>query len=114
MLLLAVWLPATVHCELESIGAIPMDECCETAAGGSGGHSDNACKTVEDSSYKLECFAALPDPPETPAVSIVLRVVSCAPGSGAVAAKQSPFETHHLPQFVIRTALPIRGPSVTG
>jgi hypothetical protein len=111
LLLLAVWLPATAHCRLEALGVIAVDQCCETNSDGKG-HSDSACKDVEDGSYKTECAAILPAPSDTVVILSDLCVVSCPTASEGVDVTQTEFQTHHLPQFVIRTAQPIRGPSL--
>ena len=111
LLLLAMWLPATVHCELESVGILPMDECCETQ--GPGNHRcDSGCNIVEDGGIKTECVNVLPAPPM---VCIVLPELSLLPVTHtlrAVKPHQTNFENNHLPQFLIGTALPIRGPSL--
>lgn len=111
LLVLAMWLPATAHCRLEALGVISIDECCETSADGKS-HSDSACKDVEDSSYKTECAALLPSPPDSFVIVIDLCVLACAVESDGVDATETEFQTHHLPQFVIITAQPIRGPSL--
>lgn len=108
--LLAVWLPATAHCGLEAVGLVPLDECCESAPNGDH-KSDNACKVLEDSGYKAECAAKLPSPPE---IFVILATITVLPSTvvmDGLEIVQGTFETHFLPQFVIQTALPIRGPS---
>jgi hypothetical protein len=110
LLLLAVWLPATAHCRLEAIGVIAVDQCCETTSEGNG-HSDSACRDVEDSSYKTECPATLPAPPNCQIIVIDLCTLPCPVSFNSIDPTQTEFQTHHLPQFVIATAQPIRGPS---
>ena len=111
LLLLALWLAATAHCRLEALGVIPIDQCCETSSDGKN-HSDSACKDVEDSSYKTECALIAPVPSDSFVILIDLCVLPCPAVSDGVDATETAFEAHHLPQFVIATAQPIRGPSL--
>ena len=111
LLLLAVWLPATAHCRLEAIGVIAVDPCCETNSEGKG-HADSACKSIEDSGYKTECVATLPAPCDSVIIVIDLCALLCPAASDGIDATQTESQTLYLPQFVIRTAQPIRGPSV--
>ena len=111
LIVLATWLPATAHCRLEAIGMIPLDECCETTAGGEH-HSDSACKNVEEISYKVECAAALPARPDTVSALIELCAIRCPTESVGIDLTQTDFLTLHLPQFFINTALPVRAPSL--
>jgi hypothetical protein len=111
LLLLVCWLPATAHCGLESIGLVPMDECCEKNSSGDQ-HADAGCKVVEDSGLKTECSDVLPCPPELLVLLPALLELRTAAAVEPSALARSEFVTHHLPQFVIQTALPIRGPSV--
>ena len=109
MVLLALWVPATVHCELESAGLVPMDECCQTEANNH--RCDSGCNVVEDGGIKTECQMLAPAPPET---GVILTNLSAIPVPDLPREKQprpEAFKIHHLPQFVIHTALPIRGPS---
>jgi hypothetical protein len=110
LLLLAAWLPATAHCGLEGVGLVALDECCEAAPNGNS-HSDDACKIVEDSGFKTECAATVPAPPEVLFVLLDLSILPCSVLTESLELIHSEFSAHHLPQFVIHTALPIRGPS---
>ena len=106
--LLGLWVPATVHCELEAAGIVPMDECCQTET--TDHRCDRGCNDIEDGGIKTECQMIVPAPPDT---SIILADLSALPVPDLILEDPDPraFKTHHLPQFVIRTALPIRGPS---
>lgn len=109
IVLLAVWLPATVHCELEAAEIVPMDECCETE--GQGAHRcESGCNVIEDGGIKTECQNTLAIPPQ---ICITLPDLSDRMPDIMEQKRPHPesFKIHHLPQFVIRTALPIRGPS---
>jgi hypothetical protein len=111
LLLVAAWLPATVHCGLETIGIVTMDECCEKEAAGNH-RCEGGCSTVESGGLmKTECSNALPTPPEIIVLSPELSSLLLS-DSPQRESQEISFKAVHLPQFVIRTALPIRGPSV--
>jgi hypothetical protein len=110
LLLLAAWLPTTAHCGLEQFGVLPSDTCCEEDKSASH-RCAGGCSIVEDGAFKTECSTSLPAPPVGIAIIIDLAQVSVS-ASERLDVFQPPFEASCLPQFVIRTALPIRGPSV--
>ena len=109
LLLLAIWLPTTAHCGLEAFGVFPVEECCKAEAQGT--HKcDSGCSVVEDGGLKAEYTYVLPAPPDV--LQILLDLSELPTRSIDVREDgDPPFETQHLPQFVIQTALPIRGPS---
>lgn len=111
VLIMAAWLPATVHCELETAGLVPVDECC--ADDSQRDHRcEGDCSVVEDRGFKTECMLTLVTPPE---ICILLPDLAVRTLVEPLHEKQphpEAFKIHHLPQFVIRTALPIRGPSL--
>ena len=56
LLLLLVWLPCTVHCQIESLGLFGSQaDCCERGDASSGGPADchqcNVCQSVESGGY---------------------------------------------------------------
>jgi len=85
-----------------------MDECCQTEA--TDHRCDRGCNDIEDGGIKTECQMVVPAPPET---NVILTNLSAFPIPDLLLEEPDPrgFKTH-LPQFVIRTALPIRGPSL--
>lgn len=110
LVLLAVWLPTTAHCGLESFGALPVEECCTEESPGAH-QCESGCGIVEDGGFKTECAHDLPVPPNTLAI-----IGDLARSATAISAPLDrplpPFEAGYLPQFVIQTALPIRAPSI--
>lgn len=50
ILLLALWLPATLHCSLENVGLFPQT--CADDCAGERNHAPDGCGTVEDGSYR--------------------------------------------------------------
>lgn len=109
LLLLAIWLPTTAHCGLEAFGVFPMEQCCKDEAQGNH-RCDSGCSVVEDGGLKAELSYVLPAPPDVQ--QILFDLCELSPASIEIGEDTDPpFETQHLPQFVIQTALPIRGPS---
>ncbi len=109
MLILAVWLPGTAHCGLESLGVLPSWDCCEALPLATGPCEDG-CKIVENSPLKTECLAVAPIPPE---LTVQLPELSSFPPP-LLPERLRQFECLpivRLPQFTVQTALPIRGPS---
>jgi hypothetical protein len=50
ILLLALWLPATLHCSLENVGLFPKT--CADDCAGDRSKAPDGCGTVEDGSYR--------------------------------------------------------------
>ena len=112
LVLLALWLPVTFHCELESIPGLEFVRCAADTPNQSDCNDDGCC-AVEKQQYKSEQYRkTMP----------VLVSISAAPFLNA---------THSLPdevslgiftaappellktwQFAFRTALPVRAPSL--
>lgn len=62
LLLLAAWLPATLHCQIEAAGLhTDADECCPHAADGC---ADTICPSVEENLIKDTNPLAVPTAPE--------------------------------------------------
>lgn len=114
--LLALWLPATMHCRLEAAGFFAAhDDCAEQLASEGSDCKDDACPTVEDALFKessaalavsapAECF--LPDG-FAPAIERVAAAgLTLSPFRGT-----APPEVAVTWQFVERTAPPARAPS---
>ncbi len=118
LLLVAAWLPVTLHCRLEAAGFNDADECCasEPAADAAGDCKDDACPTVEDALYKESaqslkiaapdlslCFACIAlVPPMTVETEPALSPARHAPPPEIAAAWQ----------FIVRAAPPARAPSL--
>jgi len=118
MLLLALWVPVTMHCTLENVPGFSFFQYC---CGGDetppvpGDCEDDTCGTVESGLYKLE-----EDPAITPALTSLLVVVAWnsvtePPADTAplfASSSPAPPELPKVWQFFHRTALPPRAPSV--
>ena len=108
LLFLAAWLPVTAHCGLETFEFLPLDECCAEESAPDQ-RCENGCTVVEDGGLKTECANVLPVPPT--AFVIVHDLARGTLMSLDPPERFFPLQSRYLPQFVIRTALPIRGPS---
>ncbi len=121
LLLVAAWLPVTLHCRLEAAGLQGADECCtsEQTAKPAGDCKDDACPTVEEALYKetsqslkvatpalVECFAGLAS----------LSQPSALPAEPALSPERHapPLELKVAWQFVTRAAPPARAPALNG
>ncbi len=117
LLLVAAWLPVTLHCRLEAAGFYDADDCCagEPAAETAGDCKDDVCPTVEEALYKessqslkiaapalvecFVCFALLAEPAAVAAP--ILSPERHAP----------PLELAVTWQFIARAAPPARAPN---
>ncbi|MEO6004963.1 MAG: hypothetical protein ABIZ04_03905 [Opitutus sp.] len=116
LLSLALWLPMTLHCDLEAAGLIPVG--CEPDAHGSEttGATDS-CDLVESDSYKPATFARVVSAPAlVPDVFNVSDVLvpseqSADPGRVSWKSDVAPIWVSTW-QFERRTALPSRAPSL--
>lgn len=119
LLLLAAWLPAVMHCDLEAAGVAFATECCERASAADGGHcAPGRCEVAEseftapsDSDLSapaptlcacLLCCLAVPDLPAHDAAAPVALGESTA----------APPELNVRWAFVSRAAQPPRAPSL--
>lgn len=114
LVLVALWLPATLHCDLEAagleIGVLCHDH--DTPEAAAAHCSDDACHAIEDAAYtavvltklvgviSFSVLALLPEPPDLPAATL-------SPASTDV-----PLEVPRSWQFTTRAAPPARAPSV--
>jgi len=112
LLMLAVWLPATSHCMLETAGIIPTDECCQTPEFPTQDPHDcrDGCASFEDSFYKVKEQI----PGDLTPFQILVSLPAIEPTVVAPSVMNSgwPPGALSLREFVIRTSQPIRGPSI--
>ena len=110
LLLLAVWLPASMHCSLEDAGWLPKDESCASAPSGHG--RDDGCEFENGGVHFQAAKVIIPSfsftfvvlsyiAPEIPARSLFFAFES-----------EFPFELAQCWQFSFRAALPVRAPSL--
>lgn len=115
--LLALWLPATMHCALEAAGinsAAPCTEGCRSTD-----HHDvprDACDVVESGAFKPAADTATILPPALLAcrlcfVFLTAPTASLPPPVGVSDRIVSPPEVARTWHFTARAALPARAPS---
>jgi hypothetical protein len=119
--LLALWLPATLHCALEAAGFDELFHCaadhhssCEHEAPADA--TRDACDIIEGSAFKPAANSALLPPPVLSAHFLIFTVPPVAldltpPPSGLDERILAPPEVARTWHFVARAALPARAPS---
>lgn len=118
MLLLAFWLPVTMHCTLENLPVFSfLQTCCDEDAQPAAPHDCHAdfCGDVESGSYRMEDNSTALPAIAWLLVNAVWVQVSEPPTSPALDPDQpeaSPPELSRYWQFFQRTALPPRAPSI--
>ena len=117
LVLLALWVPVTAHCKLETLSGLDFLACLEHED--SVPHQDSDCKddvcaSVESGNYRVEDNPPLILPPLV--ISAPLGIDWLAeeprPESAISATSFPPPELPRLWQFSYRTALPPRAPSL--
>ena len=115
--LLALWLPATLHCQLEAAGVFAEHCTDEGSLATNTGCTDDACPTIEDALYKDSAASlTVAAPAECHIPDCCVRLL--AADRRAAAPALSP--TRHAPppelrvtwQFITRAAPPARAPSL--
>lgn len=114
LLLVALWLPVTLHCELENVGLLASvgecadseDACCD----------DTACFTVEEALFKDPAPILKLTAPEVSACLVCLAVntsdIFSTESALSPARHAPPPELRATWQFVRRAAPPARAPSL--
>jgi len=120
VLLLALWVPATLHCRLEQALSLELISCCQhedaekTPAHHETDCADDGCAAVESGFYKQEETEATPGRPLPALVVSLAPHLDCAPKCVRVlvaAVSRFPSELAKCWQFSFRAALPVRAPS---
>ena len=115
LVLAFAWAPITWHCNLEVLPVLDFLACCSDNAAAPHQDSDcdeDGCAVVESGNYKTQDEHIDVAPP--PLVSWLVDLASAGPideTSQSVLAT-SPPEELRIWQFVLRTALPVRAPSL--
>jgi hypothetical protein len=117
LLLAVLWLPIATHCDLANLPGLEFLACCD--------HSDvaphqdencrqDACDVVESGNYKVEERPVSVPAPALLAVFLLPLVPDNPPALQASPniATSTPPELPQRWQFVFRTALPPRAPSI--
>lgn len=111
MLLMALWLPATLHCRIESVSDLAFLQCADDHPINSDCEGDDACQSLESGAYKVE-----DNPVLITAWIVVPELVGLAQCDLCALVVPSGFTTAppELPktwQFTLRAADPPRPPS---
>lgn len=118
LLLVAAWLPVTLHCRLEAAGLHGSDECCarEQAAAAAGDCKDDACPTVEEALYKETVQVLKVTAPDLSLCFACLALVPSSPVDAEPALSPArhapPPEIEAAWQFIVRAAPRARAPSL--
>ena len=115
LVLVALWLPVTLHCELEATGLFgPLTEC---VASGDDCCADTDCITVEEALFKESATALMVSAPAAASclVSFAVTVPPAVHFAGPVLASARPAPPPELAvawQFLSRAAPPARAPAL--
>ena len=114
LVFLVLWVPITAHCCLEKLPGLEFLQCASDTSGSPNCEGD-ACQTIESGAYKIS-----ESPRTAPAPAFFVLPLAPLPLIEDAAANKSPAGTlvaarPDLPkswQFISRTALPVRAPSL--
>lgn len=115
--LVAFWLPVTMHCALENVGGFQFLVCClhgDTAPHQDNDCSEDACAVVESGGYMVPSNRITLVPPLVLAAQLVAVAEAELPVSEIPrfsALSTSPPELPSGWQFSLRAAAPVRAPS---
>lgn len=119
MVLLALWVPAVCHCDLERLPGLQFLSCCQHL--GTAPHQDNDCEeddcaVVESGFYQMEKQSAgVPSPLLLPRNLLPPQGITIpAEVPGWLRSTTSPPELPRIWQFNCRTARSPRAPSLAG
>ena len=115
LLLLALWLPTTLHCELETSGL--FETLTECVAAGDDCCDDTNCVSLEDALYKESAQGLKVSAPDATSCTVCLAV-AVTPNSFfadpvlSAARQEPPPELGVAWQFLTRAAPPARAPAL--
>ena len=118
LVLAVLWLPVSVHCQLEQLPGLEFLSCCsheDTAPHQDDDCAGDACAVVESGLYKIEERQASLSAPEfesSPGQALPSEMVPISPGADNLVFSTVPPELSRTWQFSLRTALPVRAPSL--
>jgi len=115
-MLLALWLPATLHCDLEAAGVTNILGCHDHRAAGPAFGTDDHCHSIEGVSYKLD-FGSSKTLPPADFILFVLAAPSALtatppPRQITVESRAAPPEIVRTWHFATRAAPPARAPAI--
>jgi len=115
-MLLALWLPATLHCDLEAAGVTNILGCHDHRAAGPAFGTDHHCHSIDGVSYKLD-FGSSKTPPPPDFILFVLPTPGALtatppPRRITVESRAAPPEIVRTWHFAARAAPPARAPAI--
>ncbi|OHE81172.1 MAG: hypothetical protein A3G75_01020 [Verrucomicrobia bacterium RIFCSPLOWO2_12_FULL_64_8] len=116
LVLVAFWLPATLHCGLEAAGIWTQAGCCPPEESGASDCATDNCSMIEGGAYFLARGLLNAPAPVLAALAGLCRLTEIAPESIVVLSVSpdrsgAPPELVRTWQFAARAALPPRAPS---
>lgn len=113
--LLALWLPATLHCELELAGVFASEGCHDQQGATSPDTDADGCMIVENGGYRIDALTLRAADMPALWVLFVLAPQEMAPLDFArLEATAAPPDVLRTWQFVMRAAPPPRAPAQMG
>ncbi|MEO6995418.1 MAG: hypothetical protein ABI273_17565 [Lacunisphaera sp.] len=120
LLMVALWLPATLHCGLEHLGFEGLFGCPaslhEAEHAADQACVNDTCRSIESGQFLISTATVIPATPSTLANVFIHFLLSVVPPKVAVAdfvCRQTvPLPLERTWQFTRRTALPARAPDV--
>ena len=110
-----LWLPASAHCQLESVPGLAFFQCDCSQQDGQGDCKDCGCFTVEKSQYHAEQLRLSVRVPDLlPFVFLALPIANepVIDESWSYDLTAAPPDFQPSRSFILRTALPPRAPSL--
>jgi hypothetical protein len=115
LVFLVLWVPVTAHCSLEKVPGLEFLQCASDTAGDSNCEGDS-CQTIESGFYKISDNTCIV---RVPAFYVILFTVPSQTVIQHLSAHPCPRTQSSFPpdlpqswQFISRTALPVRAPSI--
>jgi hypothetical protein len=119
--LLALWLPATLHCQLETIPGLEFLSCCQHPDGDKGAAqherdcANDGCAEVESGLYTLEKTQVAPAKSLLELAPVSIAPTETRPPQDHAALpdlSSPPPELDSTWHFLVRAALPVRAPAL--
>lgn len=115
LVMLAAWMPAASLCLAECAGLVERGDCCADESGGKTDAAAHPCCALAAGLYKSHDNQPLVMAPDALATAQVASLISVTPSPSRLASLPPALSPPDLPvtwQFLFRTALPPRAPSL--
>jgi len=115
LMLLALWLPATLHCDLEAAGVKGVLGCHDHDVPCNPHCTVDACHSIEGLSYQFDSSLTKAPQPSfilpVPPLALVAPTLVTVPREGKIEPAVAPPEVARTWHFVMRAAPPARAPA---